>query len=279
MQQMYPCPNCGAPVPSGKNFCANCGTNLSQFAPRMPPPPPPPQYGYRPPFQQQQQQPPPPYNRQPGWGQQQQGWNQPGPYNQPQPPGGGDPNQYQQQYMYNNPNAPSQPKGSSSSTVFLISLIVLLVGIGGVIFAINSTSLFTSGGSSNPPSVSTPPLNTTPVPSTTPQPTTTPTTTTPQTTAVTAAALIAAYNANASVAGTTYEGKTLDITGTVNTFSTDSGYVIFGDSGIASTKIKCSFSANSVSGISEGQSVTIQGTVANYDDESQFVLVTNCKLK
>ncbi|HAV10265.1 MAG TPA: hypothetical protein DCX22_01420 [Dehalococcoidia bacterium] len=276
-QQMFPCPNCGAPVASGKNFCANCGANLSQFTQRMPPPsPPPPQYGYRPPFQRQQ--PPPPYNdRQAGWGQQQP-WNQQGPLNQP-PGWGGDPGQYQQQYMYNNPNAPSPPRGSSSSTIFLIILIVLLVGVGGVIFAINNTSLFTSDGSATTP-VSTQSQTTTPVASTTPAQTTpTPTTTTPQITAVTADALMAAYNSNASSAAATYEEKTIDITGTVLTFSTESGYIIFGGSGIGAAKIKCSFSTNPVSGVADGQTVTVQGTVSSYDGDEQVLLVMNCKLK
>jgi hypothetical protein len=224
-----------------------------------------------PPFQQPPP-PPPPYNRPPAWGQQ-QGWNQPGSYNQP--PGWGDPNQ--QQYMYNNPNA--QPKGSSS-TAFLIILIVLLVGVGGVIFAINNTSLFTSGTPSSPPAVSTSPLNTTPIATTTPPATTPATTTTaPQSSAVTVAALMSAYNSNASGAAATYEGKTLDITGTVYQFSADSGYIIFGDSGVGSIKIKCTFT-NALSGVTEGQTVTVHGTVGSYDqEETQFLYISNCSLK
>jgi len=51
MQQMYSCPNCGAPVAFGVRFCTNCGTPLNW--PSQPQAQPPPAHQESPSYQEQ----------------------------------------------------------------------------------------------------------------------------------------------------------------------------------------------------------------------------------
>jgi hypothetical protein len=126
MQQR--CPNCGSPVIPGQRFCGGCGAQLSlscpqcritvspgtRFCPNCGA-----TLGSGP-------------TQQPGWGQpgmpppQQPGWGQPGGMPPPQQPGFG-----QQQ-----PWAPPAPRSQSSSSrpFLIILLLILLAGLGGLIY-------------------------------------------------------------------------------------------------------------------------------------------------
>jgi len=78
---------------------------------------------------------------------------------------------------------------------------------------------------------------------------------------------------------TTYGDKTLTITGTVLQASELDAYVIFGSTAVGALKMKCSFGSNSAAGIADGQTVTIQGTVTSWDEETEFIYLSNCSKK
>jgi hypothetical protein len=102
-QQSLSCPQCRITVSPGTRFCPNCGATLGGGP-----------------------------TQQPGWGQpgmppqQQPGWGQPGGMPPPQQPGFG-----QQQ-----PWAPPAPRSQSSSSrpLLIMLLIILLIGLGGLIY-------------------------------------------------------------------------------------------------------------------------------------------------
>ena len=124
MQQMFPCSNCGVPVPYGRRFCGNCGITIFGPQQRIPQQQAPYQYGNQ--YQQAWGPPPSPNNWQ-GWDQQ-LGWSQSTGYNQP--PGWGTPNQYQP-YLHNNQFTPVPKKGSGGTIACIFLLILLLFGIAG----------------------------------------------------------------------------------------------------------------------------------------------------
>ena len=127
MQQMYSCPNCGAPVAFGVKFCTNCSTPLNWPV-------------------QQQMQPPPRYQRQQVAGSSQQ-------------PGGtrrqGGQGGYQQQGSYNHRPGQSKQKKTSPWLIGFLGLILVVALAGGAIFAIDTlqqeTPLSTSIPSPNQP--------------------------------------------------------------------------------------------------------------------------------
>ncbi len=140
MQQR--CPNCGSPVIPGQRFCGGCGAQLSLSCPQCRITVSPgtrfcPNCGTTLGGGPTQQQPgwgqhpgvPP---QQPGWGQQpgkppqQPGWGQQ-PGMPPQQPGWG-----QQQSWA--PPAPKSQSSSSSRPFLVILLIVLLIGLGGLVY-------------------------------------------------------------------------------------------------------------------------------------------------
>jgi len=102
------CPQCRITVSPGTRFCPNCGTTLGGGATQQPgwgPPGGPPQqqpgYGQQPGMPPQQ----PGYGQQPGWGQQQT-WTPPAPRSQ----------------------------SSSSRPLLVMLLIILLIGLGGLVY-------------------------------------------------------------------------------------------------------------------------------------------------
>jgi hypothetical protein len=148
MENMYYCPQCGAPVAYGAHFCSNCGTTLDWTGQPIPPPPPPQSYDYQYPDEQgawDQEQ--PPYGQQPGW-------DQPPPYDQPQD--WGYPGQYGQQDMRGRGGGGARKPGSSTPIIILIALIVIIGAVAGVGFVTDWTFSFGSDQDTSPPSETAP---------------------------------------------------------------------------------------------------------------------------
>jgi tRNA_anti-like len=85
--------------------------------------------------------------------------------------------------------------------------------------------------------------------------------------AITAAALHAAYSANAVAADATYKGKVVQVTGTIDTISTDilgNPFVALKTGEYSAIEVQCTFAQSdkqALTALASGQTVTLEGTV------------------
>jgi hypothetical protein len=99
--------------------------------------------------------------------------------------------------------------------------------------------------------------------------------------AITASSLYTAYNANAVAADATYKGKLVDVTGTIDTISTD----IFGYPFVAlktgeytGIQVQCTFpqsAKQALTVLTSGQTVTLEGTVSG---EPLNIAIDGCSI-